>query len=647
MDKRSIVLTETLAKKAFGNEDPMGKVIQISNDDFTVTGVIEDLPANSHLQFDYAFPSINMADFRESKFDSWAYSQFATYIELRKNADPQALSDKISDIVTKHIPISKKVISLQSLEDIHLHSKGINTWQIVYAPQGNITYVYIFTLTALLILALACINFMNLATARAGTRIKEVGLRKVVGAGKKDLFKQFMGESTLLSFLALMMAILLVVLVRPAFNTLSGKQITIDFSGNLLLFAGLFAIALLTGIISGSYPALFLSSFQPVAVLKAAGRSSVRRGGRLRKALVVIQFAFTIILITISVVIYSQLHFIQNKDLGYDQDNIITFATYGQYGENFDAAREELLQNPNVLSICRAFPPSQGMRESTDIDWEGKDPAADIMIHSDFGDYDFARTFGIEMAEGRFYSREFATDPDNFVINETAARLMGPGSPLGKRFRMRDKTGIIIGIVKDYHGGSLHSPILPKVIQFSPEGGFFVCVKFAGNTSEMLAFLEEKWNKFVPGYPFRYNFVSESIYGYYASERKIGKIFRYFTGIALFIACLGLFGLASFTAEQRTKEIGIRKVLGAKVMSIIMLLSKEFTKWVLVANLLAWPVSYYIASKWLQGFTYRISLGWEILVLSSAAALMIALLTVSYQSLRAAAANPVESLRYE
>ena len=646
-DRGSIVLTETLAKKAFGDEDPMGKVMKISSADFKVTGVIKDPPHNSQIQFDYAFPVINMTKFRSSKLDTWTYTQFTTYVELAEKVDAQDFSNRISGIVKKNLPESKVNVFFQPLTRGHLHSSHINNWTIVYPNPGNITYVYIFTLTAFCILLLACINFMNLTTARSGTRAKEIGMRKVAGAHRKELIKQFMGESTLLSFLALMMAILLVELVRPAFNVLAGKQITLDFTGNQFLFLGLFGIALVTGIISGSYPALFLSAFQPVAVLKAAGQGSVHRGGRMRKTLVVVQFAFTIILITISVVIYSQLHFIQNKDLGYDKDNIITFASYGKYGKSFAATREELLQNPNILSLSRAFPPSGGLRETTDVDWEGKDPAAEIMIYTDMGDYDFRKTFGIEMAEGRFYSREFTTDLDNFVINETAAHLMGPGSPLGKRFRLRDKTGIIIGVVKDYHGGSLHSPIMPKVIRCSPEGGFFVCVKFAGSTSEMLSFLEQKWKKFVPGYPFRYDFVSDSISEYYNSERKIGKIFRYFTGLAIFIACLGLFGLASFTAEQRTKEIGIRKVLGAKVMGIILLLSKEFTKWVLVANLIAWPVSYYIASQWLQSFAYRIPLGWEILVLSSLAALLVALLTVSYQSLRAASANPVESLRYE
>jgi len=646
LEKTSMVLTETLAKKAFGNEDPMGKIIQISDRDFTVTGVIEDLPADSHLQFDYAFPSINMADFRESKFDSWAYSQFATYVELRKNTDLQALSDKISNIVTKHIPVSKKVISLQSLKDIHLHSKGINTWQIVYTPQGNITYVYIFTLTALLILALACINFMNLATARAGTRIKEVGLRKVVGAAKKDLFKQFMGESILFSFLAFIFAVFLVKLLLPTFNILTGKHYILSFSSDFEVYLGLLGIVILTGLLSGSYPALYLSSFRPVNILKAVTPFSLKKSGTMRKVLVVGQFAFSIILIVATVVISSQMRYIQSKDLGFDKDNIISLASYGEIGRNYEASKNEMMENPNILNICRGFPPSSGFGATTDVDWEGKNPTNEFMIGSDMVDYDYLDTFGMEMAEGRFYSREFPTDAENFIVNETAVKLMGLQSPVGKKFTYQGHTGVIIGVVKDYHGGSLHSPIQPKVLKFSD--GFFTFVKFRpGNVAEMVEYLKEKWEKFVPGLPFRYEFVDQSIANQYENEKRIEKIFSYFTGLAVFIACLELFGLASFMAEQRTKEIGIRKVLGAKVWTIVLLLSKEFIKWVLLANILAWPIAYFIAKKWLQGFAYKISLGWGIFVFSSVLALMIAVLTVSVQAFKVARSNPIDSLRYE
>jgi putative ABC transport system permease protein len=646
-DRYSIVLTESLAKKCFGNDDAMGKVLQIGSTDFKVTGVMEDVPKNSHLQFDYVFPAINMTEFRSSKLDTWNYHQFSTYLFVKKKTDFRILSEKISGIVKEYLPKSKVEVFLQPLRDIHLHSKDINSWEVVYPNPGNITYVYIFGLIAVCILLIGCINFMNLATARSSTRAREVGMRKVSGARRIDLIKQFIGESIILSILSLGLGILLVELLLPAFNRLSGKQLSLQYAESFLLWISLLGIAIFAGVASGSYPALFLSALQPSKVLKASAHLASRRGGQLRKLLVVGQFVFTILLIIGTLVIYSQLHFIQNKDLGYDTDNIFTFASYGQFGRNYEAAKNELLQNPNILSVCRAFPPSPGFRGTENVDWEGKDPTAEFMIFSDIGDYDFIETFGIEMTEGRFYSREFPTDRDNFVVNETAIKKMGLESPIGKRFTHGGKTGVIIGVVKDYHGGSLHNPILPKVITLS-DRGFFVCVKFSpGNVSEMVAFLKEKWEKFVPGHPFRYGFLDESIAEAYEAERKIGKIFQYFTGLAILIACLGLFGLASFTAEQRTKEIGIRKILGAKVSGIFFLLSKEFAKWILVANILAWPVAYLLAKKWLQGFAYRMNLGWETFVVSAVLALAIALITVSYQAIKAAISNPVESLRYE
>jgi putative ABC transport system permease protein len=366
----------------------------------------------------------------------------------------------------------------------------------------------------------------------------------------------------------------------------------------------------------------------------------------MRKLLVVGQFTFSVVLIVTTVVIYSQLHFIQTKDLGFDQENIISFASYGEIGRNYEAVKNELMENPDILSVCQGFPPSQSLRGTTEVDWEGKEPSREFLIHADTGDYDYLETLGLEMVAGRYYSREFPTDPDNFVLNETAVEHMGIESPVGKRFSYEGKTGRIIGILKDYHGGSLHHPIQPKVFTFS--NGFFTFVKFRpGKTSAIVEYLEEKWNTFVPGYPFRYGFLDENIANQYETERRIGRIFQYFTGLAVFIACLGLFGLASFMTERRTKEIGIRKVLGAKVSAIILLLSKEFVKWVLIANVIAWPVAYIISRNWLKGFAYRIDLGLSLFLFSSILALVTAVLTVSFQAFKAATANPVKSIRYE
>ena len=645
-DRYSIVLTETLAKKCFGEKDPMGQVMQISSHDMQITGIIKNTPENSHLQFDYVFPIINMTEWRESKIDSWKYTQFATYIKLGKQADFQQLNFKIENIVKEYDPETKLTVNLQPLKDIHLHSKDMNSWMIVYPNPGNITYVYLFSIIGVCILLVACVNFMNLSTARAGTRIKEIGVRRVSGAERKDLFKQFLNEAMLLTLLASAVAILIVKLLLPIFNEMSGKELIFNLFTNKSMLLGVFTLTFLTGFISGSYPAIYLSSFNPTGIFKAKSHFGVSKSGVLRKILVVGQFAFAIILISASLVIFNQINYIQNKNLGYDKENLICFASYGEFGRNYETTKNELLQNPDILNVCLAFPPSN-FGGTTDIDWEGKDQNQEVVFFFDIGDYDYFKTFNFKLSEGRYYSRKFPSDTANFVVNETAVKVMGFEAPIGKRFRYKNKTGQIIGVVKDYHGGSLHSPIMPKVIELGNRG-FFVCVKYReGKTAEVVKFAELKWKKYVQNRPFRYTFVDESINEFYKNERNIGRIFGYFTIIAIFIACLGLFGLVSFMTEIRTKEIGIRKVLGAKIHGIVILLSKEFIKWVLLANVIAIPVTYFGAGKWLQNFAYHFELGWQIFLYSAVAAFFIAILTVSYQAIKAAIANPIESLRYE
>jgi putative ABC transport system permease protein len=648
-DRYSIVLTENLSNKIFGGEDPMGKIVGLNDADMTVTGIIKNIPRNSHLYFTYAFPAVNMTKWRESKLDEWSYTQFATYVVLRKNTDIAAVNKKMMALINKHIPNlkGKGRVYLQPFKDIHLHSTGINTWMLAYPNKGNITYIYVFSLTAFFILLLACINFMNLTTARYSTRAKEVGMRKVVGARRSDLIKQFLGESTLLTFLALLISTLLVELMLPTFTRLAGKELSLIQFGNWQILVGLFIFALVTALISGSYPALFLSAFQPVKVIKNIEQLGTGRGGTLRKVLVVLQFTFTIGLIICTAVIYLQLHFMQNKDLGYDTENIISFAAYNEYETNYEAAKNELLQNPNILSVCRGFPPPAGDWGTTQVDWEGRNPSSEVKIARGSCGYDYLEVFNLKIAEGRFFSPKFASDNQNWVLNETAIKAMEMENPVGKWFSFKGQKGTIIGILKDFHGSSLHNPIAPVAMQ--PTEGFFMFVKYRpGNVAKILAFLKTKWQKFVGKHvPFRYEFIDEEIESWYRTEQRVGKIFRYFTVLTVFIACLGLFGLASFMAERRTKEIGIRKVLGAKVSGIVILLTKEFAKWVVVANVIAWPAAYMVSRRWLQGFAYRIELGWEIFVLSAAAALVIAVGTVGYQALKTATANPVNALRYE
>ena len=646
-DRYSIVLTEDLAQKIFGDEDAMGKIIQLNDEDMTVTGIIENIPRNSHLHFTFAFPVVNMTRWRESKLDEWTYTQFATYVVLRKDAVTADVNKKMMGIVKQHLPNVQGSVYLQPLKDLHLHSTHINTWMLAYPNKGNIAYVYLFSLTAFCILLLACINFMNLSTARYGARAKEVGMRKVVGARRSDLIKQFLGESTLLTFLALLIAVFLVELSLPAFTRLAGKDMSLIQSGNWLILIGLFIIALVTSLISGSYPAVFLSAFHPVKVLKNIDFLGIRRGGVLRKVLVILQFTFTIGLIICTSVIYLQLHFMQNRDLGYDTEHIIYFAGYNGYRTNYEAAKSELLQNPNILAVCRGFPPPSGEWGTTEVEWEGKDPSLEVKIGQGSCSHDYLKVFNLKMAEGRFFSKEFADDEQNWVLNETAIKAMEMEDPVGKWFSFRGQKGTIIGILKDFHGASLHNPIAP--VAMKPTEEFFMFVKFRpGNTAEMLSFLKIKWYKYVGTHePFQYEFINENIENWYRTEQRIGKIFRYFTVLTVFIACLGLFGLASFMAERRTKEIGIRKVLGARASSIALLLTKEFTKWVVVANVVAWPAAYFVSKQWLRGFAYRIDLGWEIFVFSALVALVIAVGAVSYQALKAAAANPVRALRYE
>jgi len=642
-DRYSIVITENMAKKYFGNEDPMGKVLKIA-DDFTVTGVIQNIPENSHLHFDCIFPIENMESFWHENFNDWQRVKFYTYIQLSENSTSKAVNQKIANVVKDRLQNSNTELFLQPLKDVHLRSDF--EWDLDNYAQGSMTYIYIFTLVAFCILLIACINFMNLSTARSMQRAKEVGMRKVSGAQRGDLVKQFFGESILLTFIALFLAFILTELILPVFNNLSGKQVSLKFSHNFSFLIGLGAITMLTGIIAGSYPALFMSKFHPIEVLKGVLRRSNNRDTSIRKILVIFQFALTTILIIGTIVIYNQLNYIKNKNLGFNKDHIITFWSGHM---NYEPFKNKLLQNLNILSITQSQAPNQQPWGVTGFYWEGQNPdQKDIMLYPVGVDYDYLITFDIEMAEGRFFSKEFSTDANQaIVITETAAKVMGMESPLGKKISHEQLQGTIIGVIKDFHQSSLHNQIEPLIFHI-PEEFHLICAKLnSKNISETLAFIEKTWKKFVPNYPFTYEFLDKTIDYQYKAEQKISTIFKYFTVLAIFIACLGLFGLASFMSEQRTREIGIRKVLGSSISGVVFLLNREFTKWVLIANFIAWPIAYFIMINWLQNFAYRINLGVWTFVLSAAIALMVALLTVSYQSIRAALANPVESLRNE
>ncbi len=645
--KNSIVLTESMAKKYFGKKDPMGKIIKVERAELSVTGIIKDIPHNSSLQFDYIFPLANMEYLWSEDLESWTRdARFNTFVQLRKDCSISGFFQKISGVVKRHYDKSNIIKTwLQPVKDIHLKSNFADDEMNI--GKGSIKVVYIFSLTAFLILLIACINFMNLSTARSGGRGKEVGMRKVAGADRLDIVKQFFGESLFLCFLALFLAVILTYLLLPAFNDISGKYLKLDIAGDIKIIFFLTAVTLLTGIISGSYPAVYISSFQPVKVLKSSVLTKGSKRSITRKFLVVTQFVFTIILIFGTIVIYNQLSFIKNKDLGFDKDSVLFFSGSSWFGRNFETVKNELLSNPDILFVSKSRPPDKLVGITTEVDWAGKNPNENFQMFQAIVDYDYLNLFKMDMTEGRFFSKDFPSDTSNYILNETAVTLMGIKDPIGKQFILNEKPGIIIGVIRDFHCSSLHNEMKPILFRMR-RGNWYVSVKYnSENLAQVISFLKAKWKKDIPDRPFTYKFLDESIHSSYGNEQKISSIFRYFTLLAVFLSCLGLFGLASYTAEQRTKEIGIRKTLGASVPGIVFLLSKEFIKWVIAANIVAWPLAWFSMTVWLDNFAYKIEINAWMFLISGGAALFIVLASVGYQTFKAAKANPVKSLKYE
>ena len=650
----SIVLTGSLAAKYFGDEEPMGKIIRMENRvDFTVTGIMKEIPKNSHLQFEFVVPFTLIgkkgltAQLAQESMIDWHNTIYFSYVLLKSGTSYQSVSRKISNYLAKPIPGSTSSLYLQPLKEIHLHSSHLRP----YIPgAGDISYIYLFTAVAFLVLLIACINFMNLTTARVGTRTKEIGMRKVVGAQRAHIINQFFGESLLLSFIALIFALLLTELFLPVFNNLSGKQLTLNLAGNPLILGGILLVTLFTGIVSGSYPALFLSSFQPGSVLKGKLRLGTR-GFLSRKILVVFQFTLTVIFLVSTIVIYKQIHYLQNRNLGFDKTHLVYMPIPEEIRPNYTSFKNELLQDSFLERVTASVSlPSFGRDINTQlVDWDGKDPGKEILMRGVGVDYGFIETFKMEMAQGRSFSKAFSLDKDNYILNETAVKTMGIESPVGKQLTLMGNTGTIIGVVKDYHFRSLHTKIAPLLLRVYESrwlSYLFVRIK-PGEISRTLKQLESKWKQLAPGYPFNYGFVDDLLDSMYQSEQRVKLAFNYLTLIAIIIAALGLFGLASYLAEQRTKEIGIRKVFGASVINIGIRFSSEFLKWIILANLIAWPISYFFLNQLMQNYAYRVSIGAWPFLLAGLLGVVIALFTVSYQSIKAATANPVDSLRYE
>lgn len=653
-DLSSIVITVEAAEKYFGREDPIDKTLRINNKyDFIVRGVLENVPRNSHLKFDVLLPFTALENMGEDAgirwkpvTENWGINFYFSYIQVAENTDIHAFDNKIIDFIKEHSSITSTKLHVQPVKRIHLHSNLVADVE----NNGSIKHVYIFSIIAFFVLFIACINFMNLTTAHAARRAKEVGMRKISGAKRGQIINQFLGESLFLSFFSLIFAVCIVLVFLPAFNSLSGKELAFDPSNSVGIFLILIVITVTTGILAGSYPAFFLSSFQPINILRNSGKSGPKRMG-FRRILVVIQFSLSIFLIIATIIVHEQLHFIQNSPLGFDRDHVVSIRLRGETAQSFPAVKNELLKNRQILSVTAANQlPTHILYSITGAYWEGKDPKDDVLFHFVTVDYDFIKTLNLQLVEGRAFSKEFQSDQTTaFILNEKAAEYIGKESVVGEAFGFFGRRGRIIGVVKNFHFDNFYNEIKPLVLLYeAPSSDNYLIAKISGdNISENLAAIEEAWNKTVPFYPFELNFLDEEFNRQYRSEKQMGRLFNSFTFLSIFIASLGLFGLVSFTANQRTKEIGIRRVVGASVADIVKILTKEFALLVAMANIIAWPAAYYFMSNWLDNFVFRTHMQMWMFLFSAVIASVIAFLSVSYKTIKAATANPVDSLRYE
>jgi len=653
-EPNSILLSEDLAAKYFPDEEPLGKVIRYDNTiDCKVTGIIENCPRNSHINYNFliSYPTYKTIAGNDY-FENWNNITNYTYVLLAENVGLETLNKKLHAVLKKYWRDDLDIpLYLKPLSQFHFHSNVLGEIGV----RGDMSKIYIFSAIGFFILLIACINFMNLSTARSARRTREVGMRKVVGANKLSLIKQFLGESILFAFLALILALVLAEIFLPFFNKIIGRTLSLDFFDNWLLSFGLIGIALIVGFISGSYPAFYLSSFQPVAVLNKPTQAQ-SSNPTIRKILVVFQFVISIILIIGTFVIYRQMHYMRNTDLGYNHEQIVVTRLLRMDKETLDkyhTFKNELLNNANILSasISRDIP-SFSSSSTVILGWEGSNEDDRAYVNINRIDHNFLDTYQIQLLEGlNFSSGESSDSIVHCIINETAVKQFGWDNAIGKRL---GGNLYVKGVVKDFHYASLRFSINPLVLFPLDEPNPArrtrdnLSIRIAPhNIDETLAFIKNKFQALFPTDVFEYRFFDEDFDWMYRQEIREAKTIGYFSVLAIFIACLGLFGLASFMAEQRTKEIGIRRTLGATIPGIMLLLSKEFTKLIIIANIIALPAGYFIMKNWLQNFAYRTNMEFLIFILSGILALVIALLTVSYQSIKAALTNPVESLRYE
>ncbi len=671
----TMVISKATAKKYFGSQwerdVPIGKTLLVGREKiaYQVTGIFDKIPDNAHFHFALF---LSLASLDESREDMWLNNNFNTYLLLQEGTDVGELEAKINQTVDTYVAPQIQQFSGASMEefraagntfeyslmpltDIHLHSNlGAE-----FEANSDIAYVYIFSVIAFFILLIACVNFMNLSTARSSGRAKEVGVRKVLGSDRRQLIIQFLIEAVLISFLSLAIAIILSEALLPFFNTLSGKHLSTNYIEHWYLMPTLLATAGLVGLLAGSYPAFFLSGFSPATVLKGKLATGMKSNW-LRSSLVVLQFGISITLIVSTVVVYQQLNHIQNMKLGYDKEHVVVLNNTYSLDKQTEAFKNEALRNPDILSVTvSGYLPANTISSNSSYIFPGNNPDSEYGTSLPWWsvDYDYIKTMGMEMAEGRNFSREFATDSTAIVINEAAWRFFDfdkdPDKGIGKMLSDFGKTPKdvksykVIGVVRDFHYATMHQEIMPMVMILD-DNASAMSFRIKGNeVPNTIAALEAQWKRFAPGVPFEYSFMDERFSGMYRSEQQVGQIFTVCCSLAILIACLGLFGLAAYTAEQRTKEIGIRKVLGASVWSVVMMFSKEFTRLVVIALLVAIPIAYFAMNRWLEDFAYRISIGPAVFIIAGVLALLLAWITVSFQSFRAANNDPVKSLRSE
>ncbi len=643
-----IVITESTAKAFFKDGNALNQTIKIDNhDELKVSGIIKDVPEQSFLDFDYVLPfsyyeKTNSWILNFAK-DSWDSNSFQMYALLQEGSAKEEVDQEIAKVIADNNPKAPTSrLFLHPMSKWRLHSnfdEGKNTG-------GQIVYVRLFTAIAIFVLIIACINFMNLSTARSESRAREVGIRKSIGSRRKELIFQFLGESISITLISFMVAIVLVELALPGYNTLVNKTISINYADPVVWIVSL-GLVLIIGILSGSYPSFYLSSFEPVKVLK--GKVNVARGASTpRQVLVVLQFGFSIFLLVGTIVIYQQIQHVKNRDMGYDRENLIQIWTNGELLNNFTTIRQELVNTGAVESVCKSNSPVTAIFSNNEVKWQGMPTDHRVAFSTIATEYDYTKTMGIKMIEGRDFSREF-NDTLSVVINQAAVDLMGMESPIGKKIEINKTQFDIIGVVPNIVMGSPYSPVEPMTLLFDPSWSSTVTIRLS-KTSDLplaLAKVESVFKKLNPNYPFQYRFTDSDFQKKFTDINLISRLAGVFAGLAILITSLGLFGLAAFTAEQRTKEVGIRKVMGASVSSLVMLISKDFSKLVIIAFAIASPLAWWFLNSFLERYTYRIQIAWWVLAGVGAFALLLALLIVSTQAFKAAKANPSNSLRSE